>query len=140
MSVRNGHKFWSDICPFRTDICSFGIDICPFRTDINSDLTYNNILGYSLISYLSKQYNHYNAYLILILLALFYTWNNYLMKIKWLGIIHMSVACIDSFAITSNQSAISVHPWRNDVISCTFANSEYSIHCIYVSCINPVTV
>ena len=43
MSVRNGHKFWFDICLFGMDICSFGIDICPFRTDINSDLTYNNI-------------------------------------------------------------------------------------------------
>src|SRR4051812_19276496 len=43
MSIWNGHKFPSDICPFQTDICPFQIDICPFRMDTNSKLTYNSI-------------------------------------------------------------------------------------------------
>ena len=68
----------------------------------------------------------------------FYTWNNF----TWwksnnrsfcLSIIFLSVTRVDSFVVGSKHSAIRVHPWRNDVISCTLVNSEYSIHCIYPS-------
>src|SRR6185312_5251485 len=44
--------------------------------------------------------------------------------------IFLSVTRVNSFVV---HSAICVHPWRNDVISRTFINREYSIHCIYAS-------